>query len=165
MSEFKPLDHLVQCSPSLFSVRFILMLLPKFTFLLKGPAHLQPFRTRLFSTGISLTENVRGIMRKVPLPVVVVTTSKPDDRNHRRGITVSSFTSVCLHPEPLVSFCVQTPSRASDLLHSSGSMVLNLLSHEQVLQSIAFSSPNKDQFKDVPFFDDPATGLPVLMGT
>jgi flavin reductase (DIM6/NTAB) family NADH-FMN oxidoreductase RutF len=104
-------------------------------------------------------------MRKVPQPVVVVTTCKPDNPNDRRGITVASFTSVCLNPEPLVSFCVRTPSRASELLHSSGSMVLNMLSHEQVQQSVAFSSPNADQFKDIPFFDDPHTGLPVLMGT
>lgn len=117
------------------------------------------------NTPSKVIENVRGIMRKVPQPVVVVTTSKPEDRHHRRGITVASFTSVCLKPEPLVSFCVQTPSRASDLLHSSGSMVLNMLAHEQVQQSVAFSSPNADQFKDIPFFDDPITGLPVLMGT
>ncbi|KAG1151421.1 hypothetical protein G6F37_002715 [Rhizopus arrhizus] len=110
-------------------------------------------------------DDVRGIMRKVPQPVVVVTTSKPEDPNYRRGITVASFTSVCLNPEPLVSFCVRVPSRASQLLHSSGSMVVNMLSHEQVQQSTAFSSPDADQFKDVPFFDDPITGLPVLMGT
>lgn len=118
-----------------------------------------------FSTGNGVIEDVRGIMRKVPQPVVVVTTSKPDDPNYRRGITVASFTSVCLNPEPLVSFCVRIPSRASELLHSSGSMVLNMLSHEQVQQSVAFSSPSADQFKDIPFFDDPQTGLPVLMGT
>ncbi|KAI8983497.1 flavin reductase like domain-containing protein [Pilobolus umbonatus] len=110
-------------------------------------------------------ENVRGIMRKVPQPVVVVTTAKTEDPDHKRGITVSSFTSVCLHPQPLVSFCVRIPSRASELLHSSGSMVLNMLSHEQVQQSIAFSSPSADQFKNVLHYDDPITGLPVLMGT
>lgn len=116
-----------------------------------------------YSTRVA--EDVRGIMRKVPQPVVVVTTNKPDDPNHRRGITVGSFTSVCLNPEPLVSFCVRTPSRASDVLHSSGNMVLNMLAHEQVQQSVAFSSPSQDQFKDIPFYDDPITGLPVLMGT
>ncbi|KAI9301611.1 flavin reductase like domain-containing protein [Cunninghamella echinulata] len=104
-------------------------------------------------------------MRKVPQPVVVVTTSKKDDPSHRRGITVSSFTSLCLHPEPMVSFCVRIPSRASDVLHSTGSMVVNMLSHEQVPQSIAFSSPQAEQFKDLPFYDDSETGLPVLMGT
>ncbi|KAI9028224.1 flavin reductase like domain-containing protein [Phycomyces nitens] len=110
-------------------------------------------------------EDLRGIMRKVPQAVVAVTTCAPNDPTQRRGITVSSFTSICLHPEPLVSFCVRTPSRASELLHSSGKMVVNVLSHEQVQQSIAFSSPGTEQFKDIPFYDDPSTGLPVLMGT
>lgn len=123
------------------------------------------YYTRHFSTSIGVIEDVRGIMRKVPQPIVVVTTSQPDDRAHRRGITVASFTSVCLHPDPLVSFCVRTPSRASDLLHSSGSMVLNMLAHEQVAQSVAFSTPTGDPFATVPFYDDPQTGLPVLMGT
>ncbi|ORZ25293.1 flavin reductase like domain-domain-containing protein [Absidia repens] len=129
---------------------------------------------RLYSTNTAINgafsskkviDNVRMMMRKVPQPVVVVTTSQQDDPTHRRGITVSSFTSLCLHPEPMVSFCVRIPSRASDLLHASGSMVVNMLSQEQVPQSIAFSSPQAEQFKEVPFYDDSATGLPVLMGT
>lgn len=111
----------------------------------------------------ALPEQVRLVMRKLPQPVVVVTTA---DKNMRRGVTVSSFTPITLQPEPLVSFCVRVPSRASDLLHSAGGMVINMLSHDQVQQSVAFSSPNKtDQFKDIPFYDDPSTGLPVLMGT
>ncbi|KAF7732356.1 hypothetical protein EC973_005252 [Apophysomyces ossiformis] len=124
----------------------------------------KPTTVRFFSTR-NVTEEVRSIMRKVPQPVVVVTTSSAKDATHRRGITVSSFTSICLHPEPLVSFCVRIPSRASELLHASGSMVVNMLSHEQVQHSVVFSSPNADQFKDVPFYDDSETGLPVLMGT
>ncbi|SAM05139.1 hypothetical protein [Absidia glauca] len=122
---------------------------------------------RLYSSSstLSVTDSVRAMMRKVPQPVVVVTTSQQDDPSHRRGITVSSFTSLCLHPEPMVSFCVRIPSRASDLLHSSGSMVVNMLSQDQVPQSIAFSSPQAEQFKNIPFYDDSATGLPVLMGT
>ncbi|KAI9316791.1 flavin reductase like domain-containing protein [Dichotomocladium elegans] len=112
-------------------------------------------------------------MRRVPQPVVVVTTSNSGTSNatsactrQRRGVTVSSFTPICLEPEPLVSFCVRIPSRASDLLHAAGGMIVNILSHEQVQQSIAFSSPDKaDQFKDIPFYDDPSTQLPVLMGS
>ncbi|ORX44236.1 hypothetical protein DM01DRAFT_1340424 [Hesseltinella vesiculosa] len=103
-------------------------------------------------------------MRKVPQPVVVVTTSTSTGVE-RRGITVSSFTSLCLHPEPLISFCVRLPSRASDVLHASGRMVVNVLSQSQVPQSIAFSSPQAEQFKDIPFYDDADTGLPVLMGS
>lgn len=123
-------------------------------------------RIRHSSSG-AVSEEVRKVMRRVPQPVVVVTTAdKKDDVWHRRGITVSSFTPISLHPEPIVSFCVRIPSRASEVLHSSGGMVVNILSHEQVRQSVAFSSPNQaDQFKDVPFYDDPTTGQPVLMGT
>ncbi|KAI8138288.1 flavin reductase like domain-containing protein [Fennellomyces sp. T-0311] len=119
----------------------------------------------LDSNGVS--DQVRQVMRRVPQPVVVVTTSDNIGATvHRRGVTVSSFTPICLHPEPIISFCVRVPSRASDLLHSSGGMIVNVLSHEQVQQSIAFSSPDKaDQFKDIPYYDDPITGLPVLMGT
>lgn len=118
----------------------------------------------------AVSEEVRRVMRKVPQPVVVVTTADSSSLTgsdiRRRGLTVSSFTPICLHPEPLVSFCVRVPSRASELLHRSGNMVVNVLSHEQVRQSVAFSSPDKtDQFKDIPFYDDPTTGLPVLMGT
>ncbi|KAI8065821.1 flavin reductase like domain-containing protein [Gongronella butleri] len=119
--------------------------------------------TRLLSTG-KLPDQVRSVMRKVPQPVVVVTTAQAHGVG-RRGITVSSFTSLCLQPEPLVSFCVRIPSRASEVLHSSGRMVVNVLSQTQVPQSIAFSSPQADQFKEVPFYDDAATGQPVLMGT
>ncbi|KAI8374636.1 flavin reductase like domain-containing protein [Radiomyces spectabilis] len=138
-----------------------------FTRTVVGPRSWPTFRTRALHTvspGV-LSEDMRAIMRKVPQPVVVVTTSHPTEPRHRRGITVSSFTSICFHPEPLVSFCVRIPSRASDLLHSSGNMIVNMLSHEQVQQSIAFSSPTADQFKDVPFYDDSSSGLPVLMGT
>ncbi|KAI8099402.1 flavin reductase like domain-containing protein [Halteromyces radiatus] len=120
---------------------------------------------RFYSTNNTVTDKVRSMMRKVPQPVVVVTTAEQNEPSHRRGITVSSFTSLCLHPEPMVSFCVRIPSRASDVLHSSGSMVVNMLSREQVSQSIAFSSPQAEQFKDIPYYDDSATGLPVLMGT
>jgi flavin reductase (DIM6/NTAB) family NADH-FMN oxidoreductase RutF len=107
-------------------------------------------------------------MRKVPQPVVVVTTARPEKPEYRRGITVSSFTSIALHPFPLISFCVRKPSRASDLLHEAGRFVVQVLSSHQVQQSIAFSSPNQegvDQFKDVPFYSDPQTHNPVLMGS
>ncbi|CAO3696156.1 unnamed protein product [Umbelopsis ramanniana] len=107
-------------------------------------------------------------MRKVPQLVVVVTTAHPDDPEYRRGITVSSFTSISLHPYPLISFCVRKPSRASDLLHLANRFVVQVLSSHQVQQSIAFSSPNQDgvdQFKDTQYYTDPETGNPVLMGS
>ncbi|KAI7860971.1 flavin reductase like domain-containing protein [Circinella umbellata] len=134
-----------------------------------------PWRRSYTLDSNGVADHVRQVMRRVPQPVVVVTTSdhnnntmgsNNNDTIQRRGVTVSSFTPICLHPEPIVSFCVRVPSRASELLHSAGGMIVNVLSHEQVQQSIAFSSPNKsDQFENIPFYDDPTTGLPVLMGT
>ncbi|KAI9492347.1 flavin reductase like domain-containing protein [Zychaea mexicana] len=160
--------------PTLFTRQSVTLFKRTTTYSLRRTAGLRAYT--LDSNGVA--DEVRQVMRRVPQPVVVVTTS--DGRNkqnmnngdsssstiQRRGVTVSSFTPICLHPEPIVSFCVRVPSRASELLHSSGGMIVNVLSHEQVQQSIAFSAPNKtDQFKDIPFYDDPTTGLPVLMGT
>ncbi|RUS32578.1 flavin reductase like domain-containing protein, partial [Jimgerdemannia flammicorona] len=110
------------------------------------------------------SDEVRAVMRNVPQPVVVVTTCSPTDPTNRRGITVSSFTSVSLHPQPLVSFCIRKPSRASTLLHASSLFVVHILSSLQVAQAMAFSSPADSQFDNISFYVDPATKLPVLMG-
>ncbi|RUP48833.1 hypothetical protein BC936DRAFT_143881 [Jimgerdemannia flammicorona] len=110
------------------------------------------------------SDEVRAVMRNVPQPVVVVTTCSPTDPTNRRGITVSSFTSVSLHPQPLVSFCIRKPSRASTLLHASSLFVVHILSSLQVAQAMAFSSPTDSQFDNISFYVDPATKLPVLMG-
>ncbi|KAI8812122.1 flavin reductase like domain-containing protein [Cladochytrium replicatum] len=111
-----------------------------------------------------IAEELRSVMRKVPSPVVVVTTSHPNDTTNMRGTTVSSFTSVSLHP-PIVSFCLRTPSRTSDLLHESNLFAVHVLARHQVMQSVTFSSPvtqtHFDQFPhhwvDVPDFPKEAT--------
>ncbi|KAI8350297.1 flavin reductase like domain-containing protein [Mortierella sp. GBAus27b] len=86
------------------------------------------------------SEKLRRVLRKVPFPVVVVSTASPNDPSIRRGITVSSFTSISLQPIPLVAFCVKLPSRASSVLHESGQFVVQFLSSDQIAHSVAFSS-------------------------
>ncbi|KAK3816727.1 MAG: flavin reductase like domain-containing protein [Linnemannia elongata] len=86
------------------------------------------------------SEKFRKVLRKVPFPVVVVSTCSPEDPNLRRGITISSFSSISLQPIPLVSFCVKLPSRASTVLHESDKFVIQFLSSEQIAHSVAFSS-------------------------
>ncbi|KAG0284978.1 hypothetical protein BGZ96_010716 [Linnemannia gamsii] len=86
------------------------------------------------------SEKFRKVLRKVPFPVVVVSTCSPEDPNLRRGITISSFSSISLQPVPLVSFCVKLPSRASTVLHESDQFVIQFLSSEQIAHSVAFSS-------------------------
>ncbi|KAL1921698.1 uncharacterized protein VTP21DRAFT_10340 [Calcarisporiella thermophila] len=109
-------------------------------------------------------EEVRKIMRKVPQPVAVVTTSNPHNPSERRGITVSSFTSIALHPRPLVAFSIRLPSRASEVLHAANRFVLHVLSSEQIQHSITFSSPSStDPFVNIPHHLTDH-GIPVLMG-
>ncbi|KAF9117831.1 hypothetical protein BGX30_005027, partial [Mortierella sp. GBA39] len=86
------------------------------------------------------SEKFRKVLRKVPFPVVVVSTCSPEDPTLRRGITISSFSSISLQPIPLISFCVKLPSRASTVLHESDQFVIQFLSSEQIAHSVAFSS-------------------------
>ncbi|KAK3847919.1 MAG: flavin reductase like domain-containing protein [Linnemannia gamsii] len=86
------------------------------------------------------SEKFRKVLRKVPFPVVVISTCSPENPSLRRGITISSFSSISLQPVPLVSFCVKLPSRASTILHESDQFVIQFLSSEQIAHSVAFSS-------------------------
>ncbi|GJJ69248.1 hypothetical protein EMPS_01594 [Entomortierella parvispora] len=86
------------------------------------------------------SEKLRKVLRNVPFPVVVVSTASKSDPSLRRGITVSSFTSISLQPIPLVAFCVKLPSRASTVLHDSKGFVIQFLASDQIAHSVAFSS-------------------------
>lgn len=82
-------------------------------------------------------------MRLVPHPVVVctsifsppasdaattTTTSSPQQGPDPRGMTMSSFTSLTLHPTPIVTFNVATPSRTLDAVSSSRVFNVHVLS-------------------------------------
>ncbi|KAH6689346.1 flavin reductase like domain-containing protein [Verticillium dahliae] len=62
------------------------------------------------TTDLALSEQLRGLMRLLPHSVVVCTATNPAD-NTPRAMTMSSLTSLTLHPTPLVTFNVATPSR------------------------------------------------------
>jgi len=111
-----------------------------------------------------LVSRYRGLLRNVPSPVAVVTTGHPDTQE-KRGITVSSLTSVSLRP-PVVSFCVDNPSRMSTLLEQSGRFAAHILSKDQVALSVAFSTPTRDPFEStVAYYTHAETMQPVLIGT
>ncbi|KAF9918112.1 hypothetical protein BX616_010209 [Lobosporangium transversale] len=88
----------------------------------------------------STSEKLRRVLRKVPFPVAVVSTAAPNDPSVRRGITVSSFSSISLQPIPLIAFCVKLPSRASTMLHESNQFIVQFLASDQITHSVAFSS-------------------------
>lgn len=80
--------------------------------------------------------SLRDVMRTFPQGVVVVTAEGDEGP---RGITVSSFTSVCLTP-PTVLICIMKESRAHDPI-AKGKFVVNVLADDQGAVSDHFASP------------------------
>ncbi|EIW65839.1 hypothetical protein TREMEDRAFT_66207 [Tremella mesenterica DSM 1558] len=64
---------------------------------------------------------LRNVMRNVPQPVSIAVCRIPshDHQVEYRGVTLSSFTSLALYPQPLVSFALRLPSRMADCLRPS----------------------------------------------
>ena len=84
-----------------------------------------------------VTDQLKMTMRAMTHPVVVITsrpiTSSPKDDDATaiegcRGLTVSSFNTVSLSPQPMVSFNIRTPSRTWDAMESSGRACIHVLS-------------------------------------
>lgn len=71
-------------------------------------------------------------MRRVPYPVAIITATDPhasssSSNDAYRGMTVSSFSTVTLHPEPIISFNVRRPSETLSALLSSRRFLVHLL--------------------------------------
>lgn len=108
-------------------------------------------------------QRLRAIMRRVPAPVVVITTGSGPQA---RGMTASSFTSVSLAP-PLVSVCVDKDASTHSTLMESDHFVINLLADDQALLADRFAEAGlsgPEQFQTVPYHLDP-NGIPVLENT
>ncbi|ORX39099.1 flavin reductase like domain-domain-containing protein [Kockovaella imperatae] len=73
--------------------------------------------------GSDISEQLRGVMRNVPQPVALAvarTPSSAGEPSRYHGATLSSFTSLTLHPEPLVAFSLRLPSRLADFIRPGG---------------------------------------------
>jgi len=69
-------------------------------------------------------------MRRVPYPVAIITATDPSgpaDTTSFRGMTVSSFNTVTLTPDPVISFNVRRPSETLNALLASGRFLVHLL--------------------------------------
>ncbi len=80
-----------------------------------------------------LSEEVRAAMRHVAHPVAIITATdvsvSPKGAPHAwRGATVSSFNTVTLSPEPIVSFNIKRVSSTFDAIRSSGLFTAHFLS-------------------------------------
>ncbi|XP_069123115.1 uncharacterized protein [Argopecten irradians] len=116
----------------------------------------------------NIGEVYKNVMRKVPQPVVIVTTSEFDILNNRwlkRGVTCTSFNSVSFDPA-VVSICLKQPSRMHDLLLRTQHFAVHVLAKDQVKYGVHFSEPVNDntcQFTSVPH-QIGEQGLPLISG-
>ncbi|KAL2367310.1 putative oxidoreductase [Blastomyces gilchristii SLH14081] len=75
-------------------------------------------------------DQVRLLMRRVPHPVAIITSTDPKAPTAQtafRGMTVSSFNTVTLYPESIVSFNVKLPSETFNAIHASSRFLVHLL--------------------------------------
>ena len=118
----------------------------------------------------SLLEDVfKGLMSKVPQPVVVVTSAFGKDKSSemhdhsKRGVTCSSFTGISLDPA-IVSFAVTTASRMHDMLKETQQFIIHVLDKDQVNLAVHFAKPaisGIDQFERIPH-EVGGDGIPIL---
>ncbi|KAJ5138413.1 uncharacterized protein N7515_003261 [Penicillium bovifimosum] len=95
----------------------------------------------------SISDHVRLLMRRVPYPVAIITAtdpSGPDDTSSFRGMTVSSFSTVTLTPQPVISFNVRRPSETLNALLASRRFLVHLLAPGSATATLArdFSKGN-----------------------
>ncbi|KAK2850599.1 hypothetical protein FQN49_005509 [Arthroderma sp. PD_2] len=87
----------------------------------------------------NIQTQVRRLMRLVPHPVAIVTSTDPDSPPDAafRGMTVSSFNTVTLNPTPVISFNVKTPSETYNAIRSSSRFLVHLLSPNEAMARLA----------------------------
>ena len=87
----------------------------------------------------SLSDQVRLLMRRIPYPVAIITATDPDAPTDKsfRGMTVSSFNTVTLTPQPVVSFNVRRPSETLNAILSSQRFLVHLLAPNEETAALA----------------------------
>ncbi|EER45412.1 putative oxidoreductase [Histoplasma capsulatum H143] len=86
-------------------------------------------------------------MRRVPHPVAIITSTDPRSPTAQtafRGMTVSSFNTVTLYPETIVSFNVKLPSETFNAIDASSRFLVHLLAPTNTTARLArdFSQGN-----------------------
>ncbi|CAN8095773.1 unnamed protein product [Discula destructiva] len=79
---------------------------------------------------LATPDQFRAVMRLLPSSVVVCTSvgDSSSPSAPPRGMTMSSFTSLSLHPTPLITFNIATPSRTLDAVAASRAFNIHVLS-------------------------------------
>ncbi|EEH45419.2 uncharacterized protein PADG_01569 [Paracoccidioides brasiliensis Pb18] len=104
-------------------------------------------RTENADSKVDIGNQVRLLMRRVPHPVAIITSTNPaapTAQTSFRGMTVSSFNTVTLYPETIVSFNVKLPSETFNAICSSSRFLVHLLAPADATARLArdFSQGN-----------------------
>ncbi|OQO01672.1 hypothetical protein B0A48_12709 [Cryoendolithus antarcticus] len=116
-----------------------------------------------------LGSSVKQLMRKLTHPVAVMTTRKSDsqgnvdDYSHLRGVTVSSFNTVTMHPRPLISFNLKTPSRTWDAMQQTQKTCIHILAANPAGAAIAHAFTVAHQNAHEPFVQLRKQGVQVFV--
>ncbi|EFE43597.1 putative oxidoreductase [Trichophyton verrucosum HKI 0517] len=88
---------------------------------------------------MDIQTEVRRLMRLVPHPVAIVTSTDPNSppSSAFRGMTVSSFNTVTLSPKPVISFNVKLPSETYNAIRFSSRFLVHLLSPTEAMARLA----------------------------
>ncbi|MCB2084858.1 MAG: flavin reductase family protein [Sphingomonadaceae bacterium] len=110
------------------------------------------------SDGVST--DFRLALRGIAATVCIVATT---DGTHKRGMTVTSVTSVSLDP-PAILVCVNKSASINEILRVADGFSVNILSSAQQAVSNAFSGAlsAEERFEVGDWQEDPRTGLPYL---
>src|SRR5690554_4460611 len=88
-----------------------------------------------------ISDKLVRVMRHLPFPVTIVTTS---DGETMRGATIGSFTSLSLKP-PLISFNVIRNTGLHDIITQAGRFVVHFPGYSQRDLCTRFSIPDLDE--------------------
>ena len=103
-------------------------------------------------------QQFREALQDFPSGVTVVTTA--DNQDHPLGATVSSFTSLSLHP-PLVLVCLTAGSRTATAARERGAFAIHILDRSQTALARLFATDRDNKFDDVRYELNGA-GVPCL---
>ena len=105
-------------------------------------------------------EDLKKIMSSLPVPLTIVTA---ESLGKKRGVTISSFTSLSMNP-PLVTFNIDCKTQFCSIIRHTEHFAVHFPSHqhERLCKRFATSGlTEQEQFKDIDFFEN-EYGVPVF---
>lgn len=107
-----------------------------------------------------IAEGLKDIMKGLPIPLTIVTAKKG---LVKRGITVSSFTTLSMHP-PLITFNIECSSQFCQFFEAIENFAVHFPSQKHLELCMRFATSgltSQEQFLDIKNFEN-KYGVPVL---